>query len=117
MVCSRYGCGALGTADTEMGVMCREHASPLLFEVQMPRPLRGERPEFFLPWEFIREHDRQARTNHGGQTLARLSERGGLSPSETLAVLRDREWSHIDHDVAVAEIRRMLAEWTRRDAA
>lgn len=43
-----------------------------------------------IPWWIIAPHEKQAIKNHGGQTLERLAERGGLSPSEALAVLEDR---------------------------
>ena len=44
-----------------------------------------------IPWEMIAAHERQADRNHS-QTLNRLHERGGLSWSESLAVLQDRRW-------------------------
>jgi hypothetical protein len=93
-----------------MGAMCAEHASPLLFEVQMPR-VGNMRKSLFLPWEFVRGHDRQAQRNHGGQTLGRLSERGGLSADEVCAVLENREWRRLDQAVAEARIAELLAAW------
>ncbi len=45
-----------------------------------------------IPWWIIAPHEKQALRNHGGQTLERLAERGGLGPSEALAVLEDREF-------------------------
>lgn len=44
-----------------------------------------------VPWGLLAPHERQAQENHG-QTLARLAERGGLSPSEMMCVLQDRKW-------------------------
>lgn len=44
-----------------------------------------------LPWRMIGPHDRQCRYNHA-QTLEELARRGGLSPSEALAVLDDVTW-------------------------
>jgi len=41
-----------------------------------------------IPWEAISSHEQQARANHG-QSLETLAQRGGLSPYELLAVLRD----------------------------
>lgn len=38
----------------------------------------------------LREHEPQAYRNHG-QTLARLSQRGGLSPAEAVAIIEGRE--------------------------
>lgn len=40
-----------------------------------------------VPWAFVAPHEAQARMNHD-QTLERLAERGGLSPSELVAVVR-----------------------------
>ncbi len=107
MVCSRYGCNRSGAIDTAMGMMCREHSSPLLFQVQTPRG----RGDLFIPWEFIAPCDLRARINHGGQTLARLSERGGLSIDEVCAVLSDREWRSMDPVAARAELERRLTTW------
>ena len=45
-----------------------------------------------IPWAVIAPHERQAQMNHGGQTLAKLAQRGGLCASEAVAVLEDREW-------------------------
>lgn len=42
-----------------------------------------------VPWALLERCERQALENHY-QTLARLAERGGLSPSEALAVLESR---------------------------
>lgn len=39
-----------------------------------------------VPWSLVAPHERQARANHS-QSLERLAERGGLSPSELVAVL------------------------------
>ena len=44
-----------------------------------------------VSWELISKHEVQAMRNHG-QTLRRLAERGGLCPSELVAVLEDRPW-------------------------
>lgn len=48
-------------------------------------PLQDYRP---IPWELIAPHEAQAVKNHGGQTLQRLAERGGLSPCEALCAIR-----------------------------
>lgn len=44
-----------------------------------------------IPWDMILPHERQALRNHS-QTLKRLAERGGLSASEAVAVLEDRDF-------------------------
>lgn len=41
-----------------------------------------------IPWEVIRDHERQAQSNHY-QSLSRLAERGGLSVVEAVAILLD----------------------------
>lgn len=50
----------------------------------VPTPVRLHR----IPWVALAPHEAQALKNHS-QTLERLAERGGLSPKEALAVLRD----------------------------
>lgn len=117
-VCSRSGCGAVSEVATEMGVFCLEHSRRLLFPIQKPMGIgksaadRGA-PDF-IPWEMIRPHERQALTNHGGQSLARLAERGGLSVSEAVAVLEDRSWDRAvaaDRVAGVARLNQLLREW------
>lgn len=44
-----------------------------------------------VPWNWIAEHEAQALANHG-QPLKWLAERGGLSRSEVICVLRDLPW-------------------------
>lgn len=48
-------------------------------------PIQDGRP---IPWSLIAPHEAQAVKNHGGQTLQRLAERGGLSPCEALCAIR-----------------------------
>lgn len=114
-VCSRYGCSATGTEATPLGAQCGEHASSLMFSIQRPWELRRtpDGVPFEIPWEFIAPHDWQARRNHGGQTLARLSERGGLALSEVIAVLEGRPWREMDRASAKARLLDLLDEWRR----
>lgn len=42
-----------------------------------------------LPWKMVASCQRRAGKNHGGQSLETLAARGGLSPVEALALLRD----------------------------
>lgn len=44
-----------------------------------------------IPWEMIAPHERQAMKNHG-QSLDRLASRGGLAPSEVLAIMDGVHW-------------------------
>lgn len=66
-----------------------------------------------IPWGIIAPHEQQAQRNHGGQTLQRLAERGGLSPCEAVAVLEDRSWHRMD----LAESIDRLAEIIRNSTA
>jgi hypothetical protein len=113
-ICCRYSCSLVSEIDTEMGAMCREHSSPLLFPVFIHDPWKNPT---YVPWEFMKPHERQAQTNHGMQTLARLSERGGVSVAEALCILRDREWSipfgQRDRSLNVAEFETILDDWQR----
>ena len=59
----------------------------------MNNPSRREpwtAPEW-IPWALIAPHEPQAERNHS-QSLLTLNGRGGLSPSEAMCVLEDREW-------------------------
>lgn len=62
----------------------------------------------WVPWDLVAPHETQAMKNHG-QTLERMSERGGLSPDELAAVLRDRRWEQMDDHDAWRTI------WEQRD--
>jgi hypothetical protein len=113
-MCSRYACGSVSTIDTEMGSMCQAHSSPLLFQIQRPFDADVRVPSF-VPWEFMRPHEDTARGNHGFQTLARLSERGGLSLKEALAVVTDRSWGrameNLSRDEAADQFLGLLHAW------
>lgn len=63
-----------------------------------------------VDWAMIALHELQAKYNHD-QTLKRLAERGGLDPSEAIAVLRDRNWHEMDIDEAISQ----LAEFDYRE--
>jgi len=58
-----------------------------MFPVMSPSGKMGE-PAESVPWLVVERHRQQAKRNHY-QTLERLAERGGLCPSELLAVLSD----------------------------
>jgi hypothetical protein len=61
-----------------------------------------------IPWSAIEPHERQAKANHY-QTLKQLAGRGGLSWSEMVAVLEDREWRAMDDAAAEARVRELCA--------
>jgi hypothetical protein len=53
-------------------------------------------------------HEAQAIANHG-QTLSQLDSRGGLAPSEMLAVVEDRRFAPMDEDVAIDKLVALVA--------
>ncbi len=65
-----------------------------------------------VPWDFVAPHEAQAQSNHD-QTLKRLAERGGLSPSELFAVVTGQGLDAVvrtkDID-KVSELLRLLAQ-------
>jgi len=63
-----------------------------------------------VPWRVMEPHDAQAQKNHGGQSLSRLAERGGLCPSEALAVVLGKPWSWID-EISLQEAQRQWWEF------
>jgi hypothetical protein len=65
-----------------------------------------------VPWAFVAPHEERAQRNHS-QSLERLAERGGLSPTELLAVVTDRDWTQVRlGDVnALPELLGLLAAW------
>jgi hypothetical protein len=66
-----------------------------------------------IPWELINPHEEQAKANHGGQSLKRLAERGGLSFTEALAVMEDRPWRQIAPEEAFHRLKEMVDEYNR----
>jgi hypothetical protein len=67
-----------------------------------------------IPWDLIQPHGAQAKANHGGQTLRRLAQRGGLSPCEAVAVLEDRKWTPMNAEDAQRRLRELMTEPARR---
>lgn len=55
----------------------------------------GTNPQEYIQWDVLLPHEPQAMRNHGGQTLKRLAERGGLSWQEVFAVINDKTWTQI----------------------
>lgn len=60
-----------------------------------------------VPWDLLAPHEAQALRNHGGQSLERLAERGGLSPAELVAVVEDRAFRSMPLEEAVARVREL----------
>lgn len=67
---------------------------------------------FSVPMELLRPHEQQAQRNHY-QTLARLAERGGLSPCEAVAILEDRPWRRMSSQDAYVALARHVEEARR----
>jgi hypothetical protein len=73
----------------------------------------------FVPWALIEPHEAQAKTNHGGQDFRGLSNRGGLSAAEMVAVLSDKKyndyWSTVDKkhqaSFAVLKLKKFVADF------
>ena len=66
-----------------------------------------------LPWECVEPGRTQAMRNHGGQTLERLAERGGLDPRELVAAVDGHEgrWVlYADLGACVARVQQMVAD-------
>lgn len=87
---------------------------PLLYQDREDAPLRARRSS--VPWAFIAPHEDQALRNHD-QTLARLAERGGLSPREMLCVLERKPWREgraLTEAQALDRIEVLLEEWEGR---
>lgn len=65
-----------------------------------------------IPWEMAVPHARQCERNHQ-QTLQRLSERGGLDPTEMVAVLEDRRWKMMSAGDANRRLLELVDEWEK----
>lgn len=65
------------------------------FPLLLSYPIAADHPRS-VPWAFVSPHEKKAMANHGGQTLQRLAERGGLSPRELYAVIHDLPWRQLD---------------------
>ena len=73
-------------------------ASPLQ-KLVMPICLtNGSKWDRTVPFEWLDEA--QAQKNHG-QTLKRLAERGGLDPSEAIALLNGDDWKPVSDKVGL----------------
>lgn len=57
----------------------------------------GCQKQEYIPYNIIAPHEAQAMKNHGGQSLQRLAERGGLDWTEIIAVLKDKTWQEMGY--------------------
>lgn len=71
-------------------------------------PILGTKLGF--PSILLAPHEERAMRNHGGQTLQRLRERGGLTADEMVAILEDRYWSTMDFGTAWKRLIELRAE-------
>lgn len=60
-----------------------------------------------IPWHIIAPHRSQAERNHG-QTIEGLARRGGLDPTEAVAVLEDRKYERMDRAKALARLKEIV---------
>jgi len=62
-----------------------------------------------IAWGLIEPHEAQAERNHG-QSLKTLSKRGGLAPSEAVAVLEDRRYHHMTDFEAINRLSEIIGD-------
>lgn len=62
-----------------------------------------------IPWYLIAPYNHQAFTNHG-QNLRTLARRGGLGPSEAVAILEGRKWHEMEDEDAINDLVRIVQE-------
>ena len=65
-----------------------------------------------IPWAMLAAHEEQAKSNHD-QSLEKLASRGGMSPSEMLAVLDDRKWKKMPELSALLELEERVISYLR----
>lgn len=69
-----------------------------------------------VPWAMIEPHEAQAKRNHGGQTLRRLAERGGLGAAEAVAVLCNGPYQQMPFAAAQARLSAMVIRYAAQTA-
>lgn len=66
-----------------------------------------------IPFELVKDHEKQAMINHCDQNLEKLASRGGLSPAELYCVINDLGFYKIpSDDVQITE--KGAVEWLLR---
>lgn len=74
-----------------------------------------------IAFEIVEPHRNRALLNHGGQTLERLNERGGLCPFELYFVLNDKKFDYVDfykEDFkikALNYVKNIIDEWNKNN--
>jgi hypothetical protein len=82
------------------------------------------RPELrvqHIPWAMLQRHEGTASRNHGGQSLARLALRGGISALEILCILNAEPWHktrrrYQDDDQAHKALAQKVQNWRSEQA-
>lgn len=70
-----------------------------------------------VPWEWIQNYEERAKEMHGGQSLERLAERGGLTWTEIFVIstaYQGRHWTILAID-AHREVMKAIKEWEFRN--
>ncbi|KKK96050.1 hypothetical protein LCGC14_2666650, partial [marine sediment metagenome] len=68
-----------------------------------------------VPWEFMVPHEAQHKLNHGGQTLERMAQRGGLGATEAWCCVNGLKlWPTHDTDEGIANARQRWLELAER---
>ena len=83
------------------------------FPIILPFSKRLDKGPRSVPWALVAPHEAQALKNHGGQSLERLAERGGLSLDELVAVLEDRRWLSMPDEYALQNLQNHLDEFSK----
>ena len=60
-----------------------------------------------VPWALLAPHEERAHRNHD-QTLERLAERGGLDPSEIVALVEERKWMSLELPEAIDRLKALV---------
>lgn len=68
-----------------------------------------------VPWDMIWEHREWADRNHR-QSIAELSDRGGLSACEAIAVIEERRWAPLHPAAAHRLLYEAVDRWRRLHA-
>ena len=72
--------------------MAVDSSTPSPEKARAVMPIMGATLLKEIPWDMIAPHDAQAKSNHGGQSLERLAQRGGLAACEALDIIEGRRW-------------------------
>lgn len=68
-----------------------------------------------VPWEFVAPHAAQAKKNHY-QTLEQLAGRGGLSPTELVALVDDEDVRPMTGTMGITKLKQRLTAWEAKKA-